>query len=109
MVVQLNLIFWQKCSLSAKKVSVSCEHHENIPQLPYIWQKSPCHLLNWRLVGLRANLEILGKKRYLALAMIQILECAGNGLVAVFTHNFCECTACCVSRDDHIVLEVKRH
>jgi hypothetical protein len=55
-------------------------------------------------VGFRAGLDILGKKRFLALAMIRTLECPGNGLVAVSTHNFSECTACCVSRDDHIVL-----
>ena len=30
-------------------------------------------------------------------------------LVAVSTHNFCECTACCFSRDDHIGFAVKRH
>ena len=41
--------------------------------------------------------------------MIRTLDCPGNGLVAVSTHNFCECTACGVSCDDHIVLAVKRH
>jgi hypothetical protein len=30
-------------------------------------------------------------------------------LGAVSTHNFCECTTCCVTRDDHTVLAVKRH
>ena len=37
------------------------------------------------------------------------LDCPGNGLLAVSTHKFCECAACCVSCDDHIVLAVKRH
>jgi hypothetical protein len=60
-------------------------------------------------VGLRDGLDILGKKRFFALATIRTLDCPGNGLVAVSTHNFCECTACGVSCDDHIVLAVKRH
>jgi len=50
-----------------------------------------------------------GKKRFLTLAMIRALDFPGNGLVAVSTHDFCECAAYCVSRDDHIVLAVKRH
>ena len=51
----------------------------------------------------------VGKKRFLALAMIRTLDCPGNGIVAVSTHKFCEFAACCVSCDDHIVLAVKRH
>ena len=35
-----------------------------MPQPPYVWWKTACHLLNWRLVGLRAVLHMLGKKIY---------------------------------------------
>jgi hypothetical protein len=50
-----------------------------------------------------------GKKRFLTLAIILALDYPGNGLFAVSTHNFCECTGYCVSCDDHIVLAVIRH
>jgi len=50
-----------------------------------------------------------GKKRFLTLAMIRALDFPGNGLVAVSTHNFCECAECCVSCDDHISCNEKAY
>jgi hypothetical protein len=52
------------------------------------------YIYSARTESVKAGLNILGKKRFLALSIIQTLDCPGNGLVAVFTHNFCECTAC---------------
>jgi hypothetical protein len=59
-------------------------------------------------VGLSAGLDILGIKDFLPCHVLNP-GLPRQWLVAVSTHNFCECTACCISCDDHIVCAVKRH